>query len=91
MSLANTLGYASSTYALILIGQPAFKNEIEYPKKWVAISITLKKISVTLPKHSKSTKCPRYDTSYKIKLLTSQNEHYQFQDKTSTVTHSKNT
>ena len=79
MNLAYTLGYASTTYVWISIGQPASKKEMKYPKKWAAISITPIKMSVAKPKLFDLKKEPANIVCYKIKLVTSQDEQYQFQ------------
>ena len=84
MSLAHTLGFASGIYVWILIGQPAFKDELKYPKKWVGInfkheSVSDAKLSFTDFNKSSTYKVMNRANCHDIQLITSQNERFWFQ------------
>ena len=84
LSLAHILGFASGIYVWILIGQPAFQDEIHYPKKWVGINFKHNSLS-DANSHTTNINNSNHHTvlnrilCYDIKLVTSQDEYLWFQ------------
>ena len=70
MSLGHVLGFSSGIYTWLTTEPPVLRGEMNYPKKWIAISLTNTKLNDV--ENLEENFC------YKTDLITSENEHLVF-------------